>query len=102
MQQTERRVGIDYLELKQLLVGVRDNPVLGICFRYRLAGEMWYPNFTKVVMLFGNRVLLQDTISGALVVVSHLLDVVQFEIDGRFQHYQPNNHYSIRALRCPE
>ena len=90
---------VDFLELKQLLSGLSDNPALKICFRYRLSGHMWYPHFTKVIAVTDNGgVTLSDSSSGKILNIPNIMEVIQFEIDDRFQNYQPNNHYNVRAF----
>lgn len=89
---------VDLLELKQLLTGLSDNPQLNIYFRYRLSGQRWHPHFTKVLSLTETGVTLVDLLSSKILTIHDLLDIVQFEIDDRFHHYQPNFHYEVRPL----
>lgn len=86
------------MELKQLLSGLCDNPHLNICFRFRCSGQMWYPNFTRALSLTDTGVTLIDATNSQVVTIHHLMDILQFEIDDRFQTFQPNFHYDVRPL----
>ena len=99
MIQFEKPPGVvDLLELKQLLSGLADNPRLNVGFRYRLVGQRWYMHFTKVLSLTDTGVTLVYPPTSEIITVQDLLDIVQFEIDYRFQNYQPHFHYLVRPL----
>lgn len=95
----EKQIGlISTTQLKQLITLILDNPRENICIRPRLIGEMWRPNFMRVLMLNGKGVVLNDEIQGKAFSITYFSDIVQFEIDGRFQNYEPHFHYDVRAV----
>lgn len=67
-------------------------PELGV--RFRLAGQMWQPNFCRVVLVNDSRVLINDEDMNKLSSVE-LDNVIQFEVDERFQAFEPHNHYNV-------
>lgn len=102
MKQIEKAPGsVDLLELRQLLTGLRDNPELDVLFRFRLAGQKWYQHFARVLSLTETGVTLVDVSSGKVVIIPHLLDIAQFEVEARFHGYQPHFHYMVRPLTVP-
>jgi hypothetical protein len=92
MEKTKSLISI--VELKRLLVTIADYN-LPVCFRYRMLGEMWQPNFTRVVKVTEKGVILNDDVKNKTVVVSDLTSMMQFEIDGRLHHYEPHFHYDL-------
>ena len=99
MTHFERNPGIvDLLELKQLLAGLADNPWMNVGFRYRLSGQRWCPHFTKVLSLTDTGATVVYPSTSEVTTIQDLLDIVQFEIDYRFQNYQPHFHYLVRPL----
>jgi hypothetical protein len=85
---------ISRLELKRLLTELKDlRP--DICFRYRLVGEMWKPNFMRIVDVNEKGAVLIDETTDKLVFLHTLIQVVQFEIDAKFQMIQPHFHYEV-------
>lgn len=85
---------ISALELKRILVEITEKQP-GVSLRYRLMGEMWQPNFMRVLKVTGKGVMLNDEQKNKLIVLPDLNMIVQFELDVRFQHYQPHFHYSV-------
>lgn len=85
---------ISVLELKRLLVTIVDYS-LPICFRFRLLGEMWYPNFMKIVKVTEEGVLLNDESRNKFLLITDLGHIVQFELDGRIHTFEPNFHYHL-------
>lgn len=65
-----------------------------ICIRFRLLGELWSLNFLRVIRITERGVILLDETLG-LVSVSDLSFIMQFEIDKRFQAFQPYYHYEV-------
>jgi hypothetical protein len=86
---------ISVIGLKRLLVELADKRP-NVCIRPRLMGEMWWPVFMRVVATTEKGVLLQDEDSGRFVSVSDISYVMQFELDNRFQNFQPHFHYEVR------
>jgi hypothetical protein len=67
-----------------------------VCFRYRLIGEMWAPNFKKVLHVSEKGVLLRDEVTNNLTGINDLSNLIQFEIDSPFQDVRPYCHYDVR------
>ena len=88
---------ISVLELRRLLIELRDKRP-DICVRFRLLGEMWFPHFMRIVLITETGVILNNEVSNTLVKVSHLIQVMQFEIDRRFQNFMPHFHYNLRVF----
>ena len=92
MTNTENPLNI--AQLKSLLATIADNK-LNICVRFRMVGEMWQPNFMRVLKLTEEGVLLNDPIKNKLITVRDLRQVIQVELDSQFQYYQPHFHYEV-------
>jgi hypothetical protein len=60
-------------------------------FRFRLLGEMWRPNFMRIVKITERGAIFSDDQTKEFVFVADLADVVQFEIDDRLMEY----HYEV-------
>lgn len=86
---------ISVLELKRLLVELKDKRP-DICVRYRLLGEMWAQHFMRVLRVTEKGVMLSDEPSNKLVLITDLSNVMQFELDNRFQNFQPFYHYEVK------
>ena len=82
------------LELKRLLFELKDKRP-DICIRYRLIGEMWQENFTKIFSVVDNRLFVEDSRRGLIIHVQNIASIIQFEIDHSFQNFQAHNHYDI-------
>lgn len=89
----ETKSSITSLELKQLLVQLVEVP--SICFRFRMLGEMWMKHLVHVTAVNEKTVLMFDDIETKYYLVK-INNIVQFEIDSRFQTYQPFFHYEVR------
>lgn len=85
---------ISVLELRRLLYTIVDNR-LDTCFRYRLLGEMWEPNFLRVVEVTEKGVLVNDETNKIFKCVGDLSQIMQFEIDVAVHNFLPHNHYEI-------
>jgi hypothetical protein len=69
----------------------------GVCIRFRQMGELWQSQHYKILRMTENGIALIDEPSNKLVFISELSNVMQFELDSRFQNYQPNVHYSVNV-----
>jgi hypothetical protein len=85
---------ISDLELKRLLIELKDKRP-DICFRYRQLGEMWKPNFMRIIDISDKGAVLNDETHNKLVFISDFSQVMQFELDAKFQQYQPHFHYEV-------
>jgi hypothetical protein len=89
--------GVTILELRRLLVELRDKRP-DICVRFRLLGEMWFPHFTRIVLVTETGAILNNEVTNKLIRVADLSNVMQFEIDHTFQNYKPYYHYDMKYL----
>jgi hypothetical protein len=85
---------VSVLELKRLLVELRDKRP-DICFRYRIVGEMWKGNFMRILQVNENGIALNDELGNKLVFIADLALIMQFEIDAKFQMFEPHCHYDV-------
>jgi hypothetical protein len=84
---------ISGLELKQLLILLLKND--RICFRFRLLGEMWMQNLMTVTAVNEKTALFYDDGENKYYLVRYN-SIMQFEIDHRFQNFQPHFHYNVQ------
>jgi hypothetical protein len=87
---------IQILELRRLLHELKDQQA-NTCIRFRLVGEMWQQNFLKILKVTEFGVVLMDERSHQKITIVDLRQVVQFEIDARYQSFHPHNHYAIET-----
>lgn len=88
---------ISTLELKRLLYTIKDlSPE--ICIRVRFLGEMWCTDFMRVAGLNDNEATFYDERNHRHILIPDLTYVMQFELDGQFQQYQPHFHYTVDGL----
>jgi hypothetical protein len=80
------------LDLKRLLIELTDTST---CFRFRPIGGMWMKNLMKISTVRENSVMLFDDKNSKYHLIG-IHDIMQFEIDERFQNYQPHNHYEVK------
>ena len=85
---------ISVAELRRLLYNLRDHQV-NVCIRFRKLGEMWKMNFMQVVDLNERGAIFNDLTISEFVFVMDLDEIMQFELDGRFQTFEPFNHYEV-------
>lgn len=86
---------IQVLELRRLLYELKDQRP-DICVRFRLLGEMWQPSFSRVFKLTESGVILIN--EKDVIEVKDLREIIQFELDARYQNYHPYNHYSLEPI----
>jgi len=85
---------ISLLELKRLLHDLKDTNA-DVDIRFRFLGQMWQSSFLKVFVVTDTGAVLFNRINSQVEIITNFADVIQFELDSRFQVYQPNNHYSV-------
>ena len=85
---------IAVLELKRLLTELKEHRS-DICVRYRLIGQMWAPNFVRVIKVTDKGVMLADESSGKILSIPDISHIMQFELDKSFQSFQPYFHYDV-------
>lgn len=84
---------ISLLELRKLLVALKEHRN-DICVRFRVLGQMWYPNFSRVITLTEERVMVNDERLNRLISLD-LRNIMQFEIEDRFQDFNGHQHYDV-------
>jgi hypothetical protein len=84
-------------ELKCLLIEIREKQ-LDICFRYRLLGEMWCDSFYRILHVTDHGAIFIDEIKGQVVFLNSLFNIMQFELDVRFQNFEPHYHYEVSPV----
>ena len=65
------------------------------CIRVRLLGKMWKKNFMRIVSITEDGVILSDEITGRLLKISDLKNIMQFELDHNFQQFLAYFHYNV-------
>ena len=84
-------------QLRAFFAEVVANPS-GMCVRTRLLGEMWHPNFMHLLMVTkGGVIILNDEVLRKAITIMRIEDIIQFEIDRKFQIYEPHYHYDVRV-----
>jgi hypothetical protein len=86
---------VSVLELKRLLIELAEHRV-NVCIRLRILGELWQPNHSRVLRVNDTGTALLDELTNKLLFIQDLNNVMQFELDGQFQHYKPNYHYTVK------
>jgi hypothetical protein len=84
------------LELRRLLYELKDQRP-DICVRFRLLGDMWQTSFHHVMSLTERGVILANENKNETIAIMDLREVVQFELDARYQNYHPHNHYAVET-----
>jgi hypothetical protein len=82
---------VSAIELKQLLILLASTTT---CFRFRIVGEMWVRNLMRVITVNEKTALLLDETENKYFAL-RINNVMQFELDTRFQNFQPYFHYSV-------
>ena len=86
---------VSVTDLKRLLFSIVHQK-LEISIRYRTLGQLWYPNFVRVVRIEqGKSLLFHDERRSKLISLPDLTRIIQFELDGKFYPFEPNSHYQV-------
>jgi hypothetical protein len=96
---TYSNTGITATKLKRLLGSIIS--ASGVNFRCRQTGEMWMKHHCQVNSINDKSVLLYDASNGKYYLIK-LNNIMQFDIDNRFHHYQPHFHYDVLPSQEPE
>jgi hypothetical protein len=68
-----------------------------VFIRTRLLGEMWHPNFLRLLTVTPNGVIiLIDEVARRVMTIPRTEDIIQFELDQKFENYHPHFHYDVR------
>lgn len=85
---------VSTVELRRLLVELNEKRS-DIHIRFRLIGQLWRANFLRIVAVNDRGIILVDEIENALIFLTDLSRIMQFEIDAAFQGYNPHHHYTV-------
>jgi hypothetical protein len=88
---------ISILELKRLLADLKSHT--DICIRFRLLGKFWDNSFHQVESVTEKGVVLNNPTLRQRVEIQDLQNIVQFEIDKKYQNFQPHDHYDVTWSR---
>lgn len=78
-----------------MLVAIADNRS-GPAVRYRIMGEMWQPNFMRVLKVAeSGSLLLHDPVKNNIIAVPDFSAIIQFELDGSLYDLEPHFHYTV-------
>jgi hypothetical protein len=88
---------LSVLELKRLLFDLHDQRP-DIYIRFRLMGEMWMQECSKVASVMNNGVLLASGNANKFIFIPSLKNVMQFELECNFQNYEAFFHYDVIVL----
>jgi hypothetical protein len=94
MKEPLKKVTVE--KLLSLLIDLKKT---NICIRVRLLGEMWERSFMRVARINGRVIMLTEENSGKSLLLSDVSTIAQFELDSRFQEFQPNFHYDVQILK---
>ena len=66
------------------------------CIRYRTMGQLWNPNFMRIIKIEEDkRVLFHDESRKRIISLPDLSTIVQFELDSKYYPFEPNCHYQV-------
>ena len=82
-------------ELKRLLFTIFEGSQ-PINIRYRLLGQLWHPNFLRIVKMTNDSgAVFYDSSRNTLLSLADLSAIIQFELDCPLHSFQPNFHYQV-------
>jgi hypothetical protein len=81
-------------ELRKLLHEF-DEKHANVLVRFRLMGEIWSERFMKVIKVTDSGAFFDDAATHEYIHVPDLGKMIQFEIDTRWNIFQPYFHYQI-------
>lgn len=69
---------------------------LPVLIRFRVLGQLWYPNFVRITELLDDRrIVFYDERRNTLVSLRNFAAIAQFEVDERINPFEPGNHYDV-------
>lgn len=67
-----------------------------VCIRFRTIGDLWYPNFVRILSLRDHRAaLFHDDARKETITLSDLSRVIQFELNRHLHSFEPHFQYEI-------
>jgi hypothetical protein len=85
---------ISIIELRRLLIDIKEHRP-DIAIRFRLLGQMWLKNFMNIFIVSESGIVMVDPQTKAAEIIPDVSHIIQFEIESKFQVYQPNYHYTV-------
>jgi hypothetical protein len=84
---------ISTLEFKRIVFDIWEHaPATRI--RVRVMGQLWMKNYVQIVHITGsNAMIVQDKDQMKHVSIN---DVAEFEVEAKFQDFNPHNHYQVK------
>jgi hypothetical protein len=97
----ERKNTISTADMKSLLISLHAHTVIRI--RIRLFGRMWEDHFADIIRVTEEVVIIQACEHRELKSIP-ISDVIQFELEDRFQMLDCFSHYTVRheKITSPE
>jgi hypothetical protein len=84
-------------DLRRLLGHIK-NLRPDIHVRFRILSKPWQRNFCRLFVVNETGLVLIDEIESKVEMVPNFADIVQFEIDSRFQHYCSYTQYHVAEM----
>jgi hypothetical protein len=89
----ESATSLSTLQLKKLLHDLKAHS--NACIRLRLIGRMWDNSFCHIHAVTDRGVILYKTSPAQMTEIGDVRQVIQFEIDRKYQNIQPHYHYGV-------
>jgi hypothetical protein len=81
-------------ELERILLSIQHHQP-HIFIRYRTLGEVWYPNFLKILEIRETGIKLYDNIRQSTIRLTDFTRIAELELNGKFESYQANYQYEV-------
>jgi hypothetical protein len=88
-----QKADIGIVEFKRLLTDLTEKRP-GISIRYRLIGHLWNNGFYALKKVLEDDVIFVEP-ERQTEIREQIKNIMQIELDGSFQTYRPNFHYTI-------
>ena len=69
-----------------------------VCIKYRLLGERWTANFTRMLYATEKGAILNNEKIGQVIFIDDLKTVTQFELDTPIHNFEPRVHYKVTPI----
>lgn len=82
-------------ELKRVLFSIVQHQ-LPVCIRYRTMGQLWHPNFLRMIKIEENNgILFHDETRKRLISLPDVSSITQFEVDRPVDFLKAGFHYQV-------
>jgi hypothetical protein len=85
---------ISQKDLTRLLIQIKEFRT-DVHVRFRILGKAWLKNFCRVFVVNETGIVLIDPIDSKVEIIPNFEDIVEFEIDCRFQQYNSYVPYQV-------